>query len=676
MLKMEENNGSKKTFSVWVCDLTHTYQTLALNRMPLGAGMVAAYYKQKTRHDASLRLFRKIDKLKQALLDGPPPAIIGFTNNVKNQGLNFETAKSIKKKFPETVTVFGGPNIPEDVACRERYIRNHDWIDFYLMYEGEEAFFQLADSLAENDFNVNKVKSLMPRNAAFFHEGKAFTIDPLPRLDVNLLPSPYLQGYFDEFFGEFKPILQFARGCPFKCTFCNLSLDAWDKVYHKSPEYVRKELDYIVKRVGPEVDLMLADSNFGMYKQDLEKCHIIAEFQKNHSWPNYITATTGKNKPERVLEAIKILNGAIITTLAVQSTDERVLEKIKRQNISHEKAFQLAKEVKKISPQVYSDIITPLPGETIESHFNSIKDVIDLGMETVVAHTLMLFEGSEIATEESRRKYKMVTRYRCLPRCFGKYNWLDDEEMTAVEIEEMCVATSTFSFEDYLVSRKFHLTLEIFHNDYFLRELVEVLKYFNVPLFAFLQSVNERALSSDLNRLYDEFVSEVKTELWDSPEQLLEFIRRPGVLEKYKSGEYGSNLILKYKSKALLLYVKEILDVAYNTAIQMIRERNPDRKTSNLHAFLEQLKWFSFYRKTDILDPKKTFSRKFDYSLNDIYDDVAKAITPKKISLKFFHDEKQVKMIEYNKSFYGTNLVGLSKLFAQISAQKFYRMVA
>ena len=41
------NKKQKSVPDVWLCDLTHTQQTIASEAMPLGIGMIAAYCQEK-----------------------------------------------------------------------------------------------------------------------------------------------------------------------------------------------------------------------------------------------------------------------------------------------------------------------------------------------------------------------------------------------------------------------------------------------------------------------------------------------------------------------------------------------------------------------------------------------------------------------------------------------------
>ena len=53
-------------------------------------------------------------------------------------------------------------------------------------------------------------------------------------------------------------------------------------------------------------DLLIADSNFGMFEEDLDTCKVIAKEQDKNNYPKYINVATGKNKKESP-EAAKIV---------------------------------------------------------------------------------------------------------------------------------------------------------------------------------------------------------------------------------------------------------------------------------------------------------------------------------------------------------------------------------
>ena len=89
------------------------------------------------------------------------------------------------------------------------------------------------------------------------------------------------------------------------------------------------ELDNSKKRT----DLLIADLNFGMFEEDLDTCKVIAEEQDKTGYPKYINVATGKNKKERVLEAAKIVKGAMKLAVRVWKVPTEKCKKISREKI-------------------------------------------------------------------------------------------------------------------------------------------------------------------------------------------------------------------------------------------------------------------------------------------------------------------------------------------------------
>src|SRR5207248_7448579 len=163
---------------------------------------------------------------------------------------------------------------------------------------------------------------------------------------VDEIPSPWLTGILDEFFdGKLAPIIETNRGCPFTCTFCCQGTGWYTKVNYFSKERLREEIFYIAERIRQLSPMMhtlrIADSNYGMFERDTEISSYLGETQKVYGWPTYIDATTGKNRPDRIIKSIEKVNGAMLLYQAVQSLDETVLRNVKRSTIKMQAYEQL-----------------------------------------------------------------------------------------------------------------------------------------------------------------------------------------------------------------------------------------------------------------------------------------------------------------------------------------------
>jgi radical SAM superfamily enzyme YgiQ (UPF0313 family) len=677
--------AAKESLRVWLCDLTYTQQTIASDTMPMAIGCLAAYAEKVLPWLPPVRLFKYPEDLCSALDAGERPDVIGFSNYVWNSRLGFEFAKLIRRHSPETVIVFGGPNYPVVASEQEDFLRSHDVLDFYLIKEAETTLARLIDALVEENGDLEAVKRRnLPSVHALLNDGTCVLSNEVERIrDLTEIPSPYLQGRLDRFFdGSLMPLIQTNRGCPFSCTFCVEGVGYYNKINRYSEDKVGKELDYIgqkmasVRKEGGRNDLFIADSNFGMYKEDIEACHQLARTQELYGWPEYINVATGKNQKERVLEASRIINGALRLSGSVQSLDTTVLENIKRKNISADGLMDLALSAAEIGANSYSEIILGLPGDSRESHFRTVKTVIEAGFTNLFLFQLMLLPGSEMSTNESVDRFGMQTRYRVLPRCYGRYPVLG-EEVVAAEIEQICVASNTLSFEDYLSCRFMHLIVTIFYNDGLFGTLLKFLKMQGLSPWRWVEILLENEVGTDLRNVFDSFLDATRNELWDSSEELWNFVRGPGVVERFIDGELGNNLLFVHKTLAITNCVDDLADLARRATSQLLAESDVDTE-ANL-SFVADAATYHRDRMTGVFSNRDATVRdQFNYDIKSFendsdpqgIEDYAFA-APREVDFVLSDDQRN--LIERFLKTFGDSPVGIGRILSRVYVRKLFR---
>src|SRR5574337_1983053 len=68
------------------------------------------------------------------------PHVAAFSVSMWNMNLSMAIAKEVKKKFPECLIVFGGPNVPFHA---DNFFRQYPFIDVAVRGEGEQTFSDL-----------------------------------------------------------------------------------------------------------------------------------------------------------------------------------------------------------------------------------------------------------------------------------------------------------------------------------------------------------------------------------------------------------------------------------------------------------------------------------------------------------------------------------------------------
>lgn len=673
---------------VWLADLTYTgqdTQSLGADTFPLAIGCIATYTETQIQFTHPIRLFRYPEKLAQALLAEGAPDVMGFSNFVWNSELSLAFARRLKELSPKTLIVMGGPNYPLEPKKQESFLRLHREVDFYVLHEGEIAFADMLKALIAAGMDHEKVQGKLSSVHSIDQNGHLI---PAPAVaarirDLNQIPSPYATGKFDEFFdGRLWPLIQTKRGCPFTCTFCVEGLDYYSKIGRFSVDSVQAEIEYIgrkmaiVKAKGGRNDLYIADSNFGMYIEDLDTCRALARSRQLYGWPDHINTSTGKNKKERVLEAARIVDGRIVLSGSVQSLSEAVLDNIKRKNISAEELMALAKEADNVDANSFCEVILGLPGETRESHFDTLRTTVTAGFNKVIPYQLMILGGSELGTDETIKKYRMDLRSRVLPRAFGAYD-VCGKRLVAADIEDICVATNTMSYEDYLACRMMHLMITIFYNDIVFETVLKGIRSNDMPVFRWLELIEESIRGTDFESLFEDFRRHTDNELWQDRKELEAFIQQPGTIERYTRGEMGFNLLYTFKALALVEHLDAVVDVVQVATRRLVTETLDDNPEI-LDFFEAAIRWDACRISNIVRDLNREVTSMITYDIGRFVVEQE----PKRVSEYLYHrptlfryelTAEQKDYVRRNLSIFSDNAPGIGRLLSNAHTRKMLR---
>ena len=145
-----------------------------------------------------------------------------------------------KKLNPDTITVFGGTNFPDESDQQKVFLDSRPNLDAQIDLEGEIAFSNLVGRILESDGDLSKIWSKAIPGISFSTKYKSTSTDSVllrgerpPRIkNLDDIPSPYLNGLFDKFFdGRLRPFLETNRGCPFRCSFCHRAMTIFRNKY-------------------------------------------------------------------------------------------------------------------------------------------------------------------------------------------------------------------------------------------------------------------------------------------------------------------------------------------------------------------------------------------------------------------------------------------------------------
>ena len=660
--------------TILIADLTHTgSKSYSPNLMPYPIGCIKSYLLEYSTYSSelSVEIFKDPQKFSDAFFN-KRPTVIGFGNYVWNLELSTDLAREIKLLNPNTLIVFGGPNFPLENKRREEWLRKRPFIDVYVVGDGEESFREIIDEWYKTH-DINKVKQKEIAGCYSLINDKLHkTAEFSPRIeDLDKTPSPYLKGYLDEFLEDSRlsPLLESNRGCPFTCTFCVDGTDDRSKIYHKSVSRFEQELEYVATRYKGKM-LTIADLNFGMYARDVEISTGIARIKEKYDYPYYIQVSAGKNNKPRILECASILKGSMGLAASVQSLDKQVLENVKRNNISEQQLLEMTKAGNEMSANTYSEVILALPGDSKEKHFSTVLKLADSEIKIISMYQCMILEGSELGADISKNYWKMQTKYRVLPRCYGRYTFGKKEILTA-EIEEICVGTSSLPIEDYYECRSFALTLGIFYQDEILSELYAFLKNFGIKPSDLLPILHEnrKYYSKGINELYQSFDNDTRNELLDDRDEIINLIKSDKtIIEKYAKGELGVNVLFKHRAIAALDLVDDLHEAAFSAASELLRKKDA-QGYEKYNSFLQELKIFSILSKRNVFDYEKEYSHKFTYDFRKLKSEKFSSLPiklEKPINILFFSSDIQKQLIKEKIEENGSDVNGIGKIISKM----------
>ncbi len=449
---------------------------------PLAAGMLQAYAQKYVAHPEDYEFlptiykFMRIEEASEILSNCD---IIGVSNYVWGEQNSLAIAKDYKRRNPNGMVVFGGPQNPDSkkqfrrvktadlsaeelqrqrIHYTEYFHRAHPFIDIVCHGEGERVFTRILEQMAIDGCYD---KSQIPSASYFDTNGNFHYNNKLERMrDQELAdaPSPFTTGVFDKLMAanpDQKWILMYEtnRGCPYTCTYCDWGGATEDRISKFLMEQIYADFMWAGEHRIPY--FFLCDANFGILPRDIQVAEYLAEVKAKYGCPEGVSTQNAKNPKKHTIEALKILEKAGLnkaTVMSQQTLNPESLKEVRRDNMDLSEYYEIQRQLAAEGVYTMTDIIIPMPLETVETLVDGIATLIENGQHNRIQfNNLSILVNTEMGDPEyqERNGFKIV-RTRII-NGHGKKG--DDFNDGIEEVQELVVATNTMPEAEWRKAR-------------------------------------------------------------------------------------------------------------------------------------------------------------------------------------------------------------------------------
>jgi len=249
----------------------------------------------------------------------------------------------------ETKIVAGGPLFTQEYE-------NYPQIDYFILNEAE-----ITLPLFLNDLDANK------------QPDRVYKTDK--HADITLTPPPDFHLLSAKDYVTMN--IQFSRGCPFSCDFCEITSLLGHKVRMKKPSQIIDELDLLYKLNwrGP---VLIVDDNFIGNKNEVKNnlLPIMKKWMQEHKHPFTFNIQSSINlADDEDLMSLMTATGFTSTFIGIETPDEKTLQECNKGQNKNRDLLNSVQKIQNAGLQVSGGFIVGFDADT-SSVFQSQIDFI------------------------------------------------------------------------------------------------------------------------------------------------------------------------------------------------------------------------------------------------------------------------------------------------------------
>ncbi|MEW6203229.1 MAG: radical SAM protein [bacterium] len=306
------------------------------------------------------------------------PDVVAFSCYLWNYERTLAFCRSLKKIFPKTCTVLGGP----EASDPQLVLKYSPTIDFCIAGEGEEPFCQLLRVLLSGERSLKEITGLNYRRGNEIHTNQSYSLIK----NIEDIPSVYTP----ENLGNMKGMIFYetSRGCVNQCRYCVSSL--FRKRFF-SLERIERELKTIFNY--PDITHLdfidtALDESLDRFKELLR---IIIKHNIRH------ISSGGFLYLNRIdEEVISLMKQAIFRNIrfGFESADPHILQSMGREKIKPHRIENMAHFLRDPFFNISTAVMYLIPGDTYKNLKNTLRTILDYGISEFSCTRFMVFPGT------------------------------------------------------------------------------------------------------------------------------------------------------------------------------------------------------------------------------------------------------------------------------------------
>jgi anaerobic magnesium-protoporphyrin IX monomethyl ester cyclase len=349
-------------------------------------------------------------------------------------------ADMARKKWPDATIVCGGIH----ATHYANYILDNPSVDWVVRGEGELSFTEFVRKIG-NEEDPGDVLGIVNKEQAQ-QQNLHDQMSPMLQ-DLDLLPIPaYDLLDMELYISKDKVSAMFARGCPFKCTFCASPSVHGHELRDKTNPRILQELNYLIEHYRIDRQKVGVNRNHIMIQDDLiaarktkfiELAKDLKKLKLKFGLPNALCVDVFD---EKLIDTVSDL-GIDYFQFAIESGSEYTQKHLINKGVPLEKAKRLVKYTKSKDQRVFVSLILGVPNETKELMEESINYYRDLDVDWAYIFTALPLPGTKMFQQFLANGVMDEASFDWDGVRHGKRTF-DTEEITAEELEILTYDTN------------------------------------------------------------------------------------------------------------------------------------------------------------------------------------------------------------------------------------------